>query len=90
MKMKSWSTNIQQDKQMSDTKLYWPTQVSTGKIFPKTDGAQPKDIRGNDIDIDVWAEAELWSNGTLFAVVEGSKLSVRVDPSTVDYFAKRT
>jgi len=65
--------------------LVFPVKVSTGAIFEKSYGSA-RALNGDVLDIDVFAPAELWSNGTIFALVDGWQR--RVNPATVDYLVK--
>lgn len=66
-------------------KLVFPVLVSTGAVFEKSYGSA-RALNGDVLDIDVFAPAELWSNGTIFALVDGKQR--RVNPATVDYLIK--
>lgn len=68
--------------------LTFPTLVSTGAIFPKA-GVKALALNGDEIPLAtdgdfMWAEK--WSNGTIFALVDGKQR--RIDPVTVDYVAR--
>lgn len=65
--------------------LVFPVLVATGGVAEKSYGSA-RTLNGEVLDIDVVAPAELWSNGTIFATVDG--VSRRVDPATVNFFAK--
>lgn len=65
--------------------LFFPVLVATGGVSEKSYGSA-RALNGDVLDIDVVAPAELWSNGTIFATVDG--VSRRVDPATVVFFAK--
>jgi hypothetical protein len=65
--------------------IVFPTLVSKGKIFEKTYGGA-RALNGDVLEIDLFADAELWSNGTIFAMVDGWQR--RVNPATVDYLTK--
>ena len=65
--------------------IVFPVMVSKGAIFEKSYGSA-RALNGDMLDIDVFAPAELWSNGTIFAMVDGWQR--RVNPTTVDFLVK--
>jgi len=65
-------------------------KVAKGKIFPKGD-VTPMTMNGEVFEIDVWATADLWASGTLYAAVStgyGPPMSRRVNPRTVNFVAE--